>query len=487
MAVEYGFFPSKNNDRTYDGYDLGGIFEGIILEGVFREFGYALEVMENTSNRKTVRVRPGKAWIKNTFLKVTQDETVTFDHLDKSDSAYVIIEHDKDLRMNRLSAISVNTLITDMDIFILAEIGFSSNGDIYQSNIINYRGTYRCPFITGIQKTLSADDILRQWTTQFQVFMTNSQVEFQKFIERDAKTLIGNTVREEWAFLERILTNKFNIWYNRNTTDFTNQWNEWFLINTTIFKNDWDSWYATNTTAFKKQWMDWYYTNTEIFERMWYSWYNDKIPEFQNKMATFEATWDIWWHEMTDGKKEELEEYWKYHQERLTSLMIKQWWEWYHPFVDEKEAEFADWKLNYQYKIEQIDDNFHSFVTYVEDKTMEVDAKVVDFEDYVDDKELVVDERVNDFKEFVDDEEQEVTDVKEDFKAYSHEQQKKIDKETFDAIKKIKKEIEDFYNQVGALGFFTLPFINDINDSDGDVILDSDSKPLLSINYVLVL
>lgn len=69
MPVTYGFFNSKNGDRTYNAEEMGSLFGGIINDGIFANYpntGEQLVVAPVSGMR--VKVGPGRGWFHNTWI-----------------------------------------------------------------------------------------------------------------------------------------------------------------------------------------------------------------------------------------------------------------------------------------------------------------------------------------------------------------------------------------------------------------------------------
>lgn len=69
MPVTYGFFNSKNGDRTYNAEEMGSLFGGIITDGVFANYpntGDQLVVAPVSGMQ--IKVGPGRGWFHNTWI-----------------------------------------------------------------------------------------------------------------------------------------------------------------------------------------------------------------------------------------------------------------------------------------------------------------------------------------------------------------------------------------------------------------------------------
>ena len=67
MALTYGFYNSVSSDREYDAIDMGRLFDGIILDGVYAALGDYFMVTENGTPDMNVVVGTGRAWFDHTW------------------------------------------------------------------------------------------------------------------------------------------------------------------------------------------------------------------------------------------------------------------------------------------------------------------------------------------------------------------------------------------------------------------------------------
>lgn len=69
MPVTYGFFNSKNGDRTYNAEEMGSLFGGIITDGVFANYPNTGEqLVVAPAGGMQVKVGPGRGWFHNTWI-----------------------------------------------------------------------------------------------------------------------------------------------------------------------------------------------------------------------------------------------------------------------------------------------------------------------------------------------------------------------------------------------------------------------------------
>lgn len=66
--LSYGFYNSKNGDRTYNAMSVGRLFDGLITDGVYSGVGAGekFKIVLGTTPG-TIKVKPGKAWFNHTW------------------------------------------------------------------------------------------------------------------------------------------------------------------------------------------------------------------------------------------------------------------------------------------------------------------------------------------------------------------------------------------------------------------------------------
>lgn len=71
MSLTSGFFDSVNHDRTYNAEQMGSLFNGIIRDGVFKDYpsaGENLTIRGKSTDVLTVSVGPGRAWFNSIWI-----------------------------------------------------------------------------------------------------------------------------------------------------------------------------------------------------------------------------------------------------------------------------------------------------------------------------------------------------------------------------------------------------------------------------------
>lgn len=204
MALTSGFFNSKNHDRLYDATQISTLFEGLINDGVYQGVGHIFKV--SASNGMNVTVDTGRAWFNNTWtrndalivLTVPTAEQV----LKRIDAVVIEVNSLETVRNNTIKIVkgtpasnpSKPSLTKNDDVhqYPLAYITVDPNVTVItQQKIQNAVGTSACPFVTGIIDTLDIDDLIAQWSSEFNVLFA----ELEDMIAQAAsQTIIDGSV-----------------------------------------------------------------------------------------------------------------------------------------------------------------------------------------------------------------------------------------------------------------------------------------------------
>lgn len=180
MAITSGFFNSLEGDRKYDARQMGEMFDGLIMDGVFMSIGDALKT--TPSSGMTVAVGTGRAWFLHTWAKndseylieVSAAESV----LNRIDTIVLDVDNTEAVRNNTIKLIKGtpasnakrSTLINTEDhkqiplADILVPAGTTT---LTVANITNIVGTDECPYVTGPLSIIQNDDILAAWQEEF--------------------------------------------------------------------------------------------------------------------------------------------------------------------------------------------------------------------------------------------------------------------------------------------------------------------------------
>ena len=221
MALTSGFFNSKNHDRLYDATQISTLFEGLINDGVYQGVGHIFKV--SASNGMNVTVDTGRAWFNNTWtrndalivLTVPTAEQV----LKRIDAVVLEVNSLDTVRNNSIKIVKGTpaskpakpslTKNDDVHQYPLAYITVDPNVTaITQQKIQNAVGTSACPFVTGIIDTLDIDDLIAQWSSEFNVLFS----ELEDMIAQAAsQTILDKSVtfpKLANDAVKRVVTNK---------------------------------------------------------------------------------------------------------------------------------------------------------------------------------------------------------------------------------------------------------------------------------------
>lgn len=171
MAVTYGFYDSSSGDRVYNAQQMGAIFDGIILDGVFSNVENGLAVVENTG--MNVNVSTGRAWFDSTWTYCDAPFGITVPTADallpRIDTVYLEVNKDSGTRANSFK-IATGTPASSPVPPTLTQTGTVTKyglADIYvgagvtsiiQSNITSRIGTTGTPYVKGPLINIVTDD-----------------------------------------------------------------------------------------------------------------------------------------------------------------------------------------------------------------------------------------------------------------------------------------------------------------------------------------
>lgn len=204
MALTSGFFNSKNHDRLYDATQVSTLFEGLINDGVYQGVGKIFKVSANSG--MSVTVDTGRAWFNNTWTRNDAPIVLTVPTaeqvLKRIDAVVLEVNSLETVRNNTIKIVKGTpasspakpTLTNNEDVhqYPLAYITVEPNvTKIIQQKIQNAVGTSACPFVTGIIDTLDIDDLIAQWSSEFDVLFAELE---EKISQATSQTIIDGSV-----------------------------------------------------------------------------------------------------------------------------------------------------------------------------------------------------------------------------------------------------------------------------------------------------
>jgi len=114
MALTYGFYDAElkdgEYDRTYNAADFSSYLDGIISDGVLKNYGDAFECIGTGSN--TMVLKTGKAWLNGTWTKVDEDKEISVPASPKNQLYGLILTVNKTARRNTISLKAFDQKIT---------------------------------------------------------------------------------------------------------------------------------------------------------------------------------------------------------------------------------------------------------------------------------------------------------------------------------------------------------------------------------------
>lgn len=188
MSVTSGFFNSLSGDRKYDAIQISSMFDGLITDGIYNGFLESFMVTASSPASMVVTVGEGRCWFNHTWtlndapLPLTLDvgdvvlnriDTVVID-VDSTDTVRACtIKVVKGTPSSQAVAPSLENTETHHQ-YPLCDISVVAGATtVTQSNITNRRGTSDCPFVATLMKSVNVDDLLIQWESQWNDWMTD--------------------------------------------------------------------------------------------------------------------------------------------------------------------------------------------------------------------------------------------------------------------------------------------------------------------------
>lgn len=183
MTVTSGFFNSKNHDRLYDAEQISSMFDGIIIDGVYENYGDAFNVTAFADANSTVIVGTGRAWFDHTWTLNNSQFSITMDPpnemLGRTDAIVIDVDRRESVRKNSIIYVRGSESSTDLPPKLIDEelhkqypICYisrpaGSNKPVSQSDITITVGTSVCPIVTGVLEAQNLDNLLQQLNAEF--------------------------------------------------------------------------------------------------------------------------------------------------------------------------------------------------------------------------------------------------------------------------------------------------------------------------------
>lgn len=188
----FGFYDAIDNDRVYSATQFGEMFDGLITDGVYATIGNAFAVVSGEGVQ--VKVKSGRAWFNKRWTVNTADIPLDLELPDlllpRIDAVILEVDTRVAVRSNAIRIItgtpSINPskpVLTRSDglyQYPLAWVRVDPNVEVIASSKIeNNVGLDPTPFVTGILKSISIDDLWNQWEGQFDEWFANVQAQLE--------------------------------------------------------------------------------------------------------------------------------------------------------------------------------------------------------------------------------------------------------------------------------------------------------------------
>lgn len=179
MTLTSGFFNATAGDRAYSATDMGRMFDGLILDGVFLGVGNALFVRQTDVASMNVVVSPGRAWFNHTWTLNDADLTLAIAAAHASywryDAVVLEVNESTNVRANTIKVLTgtpspapVYPTLTETSTihqYVLAYVTIPALMTEITSDYISTRiGTPLCPYVTGVVKTSIIGDLIPDQT-----------------------------------------------------------------------------------------------------------------------------------------------------------------------------------------------------------------------------------------------------------------------------------------------------------------------------------
>lgn len=183
MAFTFGFYNSMRGDRKYNADQVGALFDGLLNDGVYASIGEIFATVPGEG--MSVVVKTGRAWFNRTWNENNSHMILTLSEsnvlLPRFDAVVLEVDKRDTVRQNRILIVEGTPSANPVHPNLInnAEVGFFQHPLAYvkvDPNVIAIApdkiqimvGTNECPFVTGILRLSSIDDLYQGWEYQFQ-------------------------------------------------------------------------------------------------------------------------------------------------------------------------------------------------------------------------------------------------------------------------------------------------------------------------------
>ncbi|MDO4292057.1 MAG: hypothetical protein Q4C65_02390 [Eubacteriales bacterium] len=221
MSVTSGFFNSLSGDRKYDARQMSQLFDGLINDGIFESIGDCFAVKSVSDLNLTVGT--GRAWFNHTWtyndaiLPLAANSADLL--LDRIDAVVIEVNDSDGVRQNSIKIVEgvaasspVNPVLSNSGKIFQHALAYiyrkAGSNAIRQADITNKIGTDETPFVTGILRVTSLDELLGQWQDELDRFVENEEADYSAWyaamkeaLEKNASDLDIWTENEKESIL----------------------------------------------------------------------------------------------------------------------------------------------------------------------------------------------------------------------------------------------------------------------------------------------
>lgn len=188
MSVTSGFFNSLSGDRKYDAIQISSMFDGLITDGIYNGYLESFMVTASSPASMVVTVGEGRCWFNHTWTLNDAPLPLTLDVgdvvLNRIDTIVIDVDSTDTVRACTIKVVkgtpssqAVRPTLENTEThhqYPLCDISVPAGATtITQSNITNRRGTSDCPFVATLMESVDVDDLLIQWESQWNDWMTD--------------------------------------------------------------------------------------------------------------------------------------------------------------------------------------------------------------------------------------------------------------------------------------------------------------------------
>lgn len=189
MSVSSGFFNSVNGDRTYDATQMSSLFDGIITDGVFKDYGSHFTVTPSSGMR--VNVASGRAWFDHTWTLNDTDYILDIESSTgiswRRDAIVIDVGTTQVVRENRIIVVTGTSYAVTRTGLVnpslqsnqhpLAYVDVGPDTTAITSDLIQNVVPSVTPYITAPLQSVSASQLYSSWNAEFNEWFLHLQNE----------------------------------------------------------------------------------------------------------------------------------------------------------------------------------------------------------------------------------------------------------------------------------------------------------------------